>query len=93
MTRKLPPLLRIVRTAVGRWCKMLGKISVKKMQASVAVLKTKQCLTGSQCNFLSTGVTLVYLLVFDIILAAPLWVHCNLCRLDLERLLKKSELQ
>ena len=33
-------------------------------------LKTERCSTGSQCNFFSTGVILVYLLVFDTILAA-----------------------
>ena len=42
------------------------------------------------CNFLSTGVILVYQLMIDTILAALFWMHCNLLRL--ERLLK-SELQ
>ena len=44
----------------------------------VAVLKTERCSTGSQCSFLRTGVILVYLLVFDTILAALFWMHCNL---------------
>ena len=46
---------------------------------SVAVLNTVRCSTGSQCNFLSTGVILVYRLVFGTILAALFWMHCNLC--------------
>ena len=50
------------------------------------------CSTGSQCSFFSTGVILVYRLVFDTILAALFWMHCNLHRLNWERLLK-SELQ
>ena len=50
-------------------------------------LKTERCSTG-QCNFLSTGVILAYLLVFDTILAALCWMHCNLQRLNLQRLLK-----
>ena len=45
-----------------------------------------------KCNFFSTGVILLYRLVFDTILAALFWMHCNLCTLNLERLLK-SELQ
>ena len=36
---------------------------------------------------------LVYLLVFDTILAAPFWMHSNLCRLDLERPLKCELIQ
>ena len=50
-----------VRTAVGRdiWSKIPGKTSVKKLVNKGAVLKTERCSTGSQCNFLSTGVILV----------------------------------
>ena len=44
----------------------------------VAVLKTERCSTGSQCNFLSTGVILAYLLLCDMILAALFWMHYNL---------------
>ena len=85
-----------VRPAVGKKIcnKILGKISVKKLVnkcAGVAVLKTVRSSTVSQCNFLLTGVILAYLLVFDTILAALFWMHCNLRRLNLERL--KSELQ
>ena len=49
----------------------------------MAVLNTVRCWTGSQCNFLSTLVLLVYLLVFDTILAALFWIYCNLHRLNL----------
>ena len=78
-----------VRTAVGRkiWSKIPGKTCVK-----IDVLNTVRCSTGSQCSFFSTGVILVYRLVFDTILAALFWMHCNLHRLNLKRLLK-SELQ
>ena len=46
----------------------------------------------AKANFLSTGIVLVYLLVFDIILAALFWMHCNFRRINLARFLK-SELQ
>ena len=48
----------------------------------MAVLKTEQCSTGSQCSFLRTGVILVYLLVFDMNLAALFWIHCNIRNLN-----------
>ena len=59
-----------VRTAVGR----------DKHSKILKSKKTERCSTGSQCNFLSTGVILAYLLVFDRILAALFWMHCNLQR-------------
>ena len=52
-------------------------------ETCVAVFYTIRCSTGSQCNFLSTGLMLVYLLVFDTILAVLFWMHCNLRRLNL----------
>ena len=58
----------------------------------MGVLRTAQCSTGSQCNFLSTGVILAYLLVFGMIQAALFWMHCNTQSFNLERLLK-SDLQ
>ena len=69
-----------VRTAVGRnlWSKICGKTSIKKIVRRLAFLKTELCSTGHQCNFLRTGVILVYLLVFDTILAALFGIHCNL---------------
>ena len=59
-----------IRTAVRReiWNKILGKINVKINKCDC--FKTKQCSTESQCNFLSTIFILVYVLVFDAILAA-----------------------
>ena len=82
-----------IRTVVGRkiWSKIPRKTCVKKL-VNKCGLNTVHCSTGSQCNFLSTGVILVYPLVFDVILAALFWMHCNLHRLNLERLLK-SQLQ
>ena len=73
-----------IRTAVGRkmWSKILGKTSLKKLVSNCGCFKN--CSTGSQFNFLSTGVILVYLLVFDTILAALFWMRCNFCRLNLE---------
>ena len=66
-----------VGTVVGRdvWSKIVGKTSVEKFNSRVAVLKTERSSTGSQCSFLRTGVILVYLLVFDTILAALFWMH------------------
>ena len=79
-----------IRTAVGRkrWSKIPGKTCVKILKISVAVLNTVCCSTGSQCSFFSTGA----ILVFYTILAALFWMHCNLHRLNLEKLLR-SELQ
>ena len=83
-----------IRTAVGGkvWSKIPGKACVKILINKCGRLQTLRCSTGSQCSFFSTGVILVYRLVFDTILAALFWMHCNLRRLNLERLLK-SELQ
>ena len=55
-----------VRTGVGRkiWSKIPMKTCVKKL------VNTMRCSTGSQCNFLSTGVLLVYRLALDTFLAA-----------------------
>ena len=41
---------------------------------------------------LTNKAILVYLLVFHTTVATLFWIHCNLCRLNLERLLK-SELK
>ena len=49
-----------------------------KKLVKVAVLKTEQCSTGSQCNFSSTEVILAYLLVFYTVLAALFQIHCSL---------------
>ena len=83
-----------IRTAVGGniWSKIPGKACVKILINKCGVLNTVRCSTGSQCSFFSTGVILVFQLVFDTILAALFWVHYNLRRLNLEGLLK-SELQ
>ena len=65
------------------------------MQTTVAALNIEQRSTGSQCNFLRAGIILMYLLVFDTILAALFWIHCNLRRLNLDmeetKKRKKSE--
>ena len=84
-----------IRTAVGRkiWSKIPRKTCVKKLVNKCGcALNTMHCSTRSQCNFISTGLILVYQLVFDTILAALFGMPCNLHRLKLERLLK-SELQ
>ena len=83
-----------VRTAVGRdiWSKILRKTSVKKLINKRGYFKDLAMSNRKPIQFLSTGVILVYLLVFDMILAALFWMHYNLRRLNLERLLK-SELQ
>ena len=52
----------------------------------VAVLKTEQRSTRSQCNFFCIGVILVYLLVFDTILAALFFMHFNLRKFNLAHL-------
>ena len=60
-----------IRTAVGRniWIKISKKnLCEEAYKTSVAFLNSIRCSTGSQCNFLSTGVILVYRLVFDTIL-------------------------
>ena len=62
----------------------------QKTWVNQCVSNSKQCTTGRQCNFLRTGVILVYLLVFDIILAARFWIRSNLHRLNYERLLKSD---
>ena len=79
-------------TAVGRKIrsKIPRKTCVKKLMTSVAVLNTVHFSTGNQCNFLSTGVILMHRQVFDTILTALFWMHYNLRRLNLERLLKSE---
>ena len=70
---------------------ILRKTCVKKLVDKCGCLKHCALFNQKPMQF-STGVILVYLLVFDTILAALFWMHCNLHRLNLERLLK-NELQ
>ena len=84
-----------IKTAVGRniWSKIPRKTCVKTLINNCGCLKHCALFNRKPMQFLkSTGVILVYQLVFDAILAALSWLHCNLHRLNLERLLK-SELQ
>ena len=64
-----------VRTEVGRdkWSRILKKTNVKKLVNKGGCFKD-----WAMFNFLSTGVILLYLLVFDMILAALFWMQCNL---------------
>ena len=61
-----------IRSAAGSkiWSKILGENQCEETCKQSDYFKTVRCSTGSQCNFLSTGVILVYLPMFDILLPA-----------------------
>ena len=76
-------LYKLMSRRINLWNKDITTILTApvSVRTSAAVLNSEQCSTGSQYSFSRTGVVLVYLLVFD---------HCNLCRLNLEKLLKRK---
>ena len=62
--------------------------TVKRTQYAYIVCTL--CSMGNQCRFFKTRVILENLVVFDTIQAAQFWAHYNLCRLKLDRLLKRE---
>ena len=80
-----------IRIMVGRklWSKILEKTIVKKFVTNCGCFKNCAMFNRKPMQFLKhrsyTGVS-----TFNTILAALFWMHCNLNRLSLKRLLKSD---